>query len=112
MSKRRKLLLKPKGGRPPNDSHPPRRRNPHTTDHAANAEGRGKEVRRCPNRRTVGGICLNLCLHDLECSLYPNSLCLIEAEAVKPEFMSRTRKRRLEKALEISANPHAACVMF
>lgn len=71
-------------------------------------------MRTCPNARKVGGTCLNLGLFaiSMECSLVPNSICMIHAEeAIKSGFASPRLKQRIAQAKKLGVyNETAGCI--
>lgn len=70
------------------------------------------KVRRiCPNRQPVGNICLSL-QFGLSCSLVAgDNICMIEAEARKPEFLSADTKRRMRQAKRIDTEGKACVIL-
>jgi hypothetical protein len=68
-------------------------------------------MRACSQMRTVGGVCLNLCL-GCECSLVPNSICMIHADAVIKDGFATTRlKRRIKYAKKLGVySENSACI--
>ena len=71
-------------------------------------------MRYCPNKKEIGGICMNLELFGMGCSLWPNSLCIIEIEKREQEKwpLSGKVQRKLAKARKIGYKDNIVCFVF